>query len=73
VSLSAEAIQMADISEFAIVTYERKPGCWRAAITRKGSAGMIVGGDKVRSVVTPDDYASESDAQLAAQKLTRKL
>ena len=49
---------MADISEFSIVTYERKPGCWRAAITRKGSAGPVVGGDKVRSVVTPDDYAT---------------
>jgi hypothetical protein len=65
--------KMADISEFSIVTYERKPGCWRAAVTRKGSAGMVVGGDKVRSVVTPDDHASESDAQLAAQKLVRKL
>jgi hypothetical protein len=73
VSLSAEAIQMADISEFSIVTYERKPGFWRAAVTRKGSAGAVVGGDKVRSVVTPDDYASESDAQLAAHKLIRKL
>ena len=64
---------MADISEFSIVTYERKPGHWRAAITRKGSAGMVVGGDKVRSVVTPDDYASESEAELAAQKLIRRL
>jgi hypothetical protein len=64
---------MADISEFSIVTYERKPGCWRAAIARKGRAGTVVGGDKVRSVVTPDDCASESDAQLAAQKLIRKL
>ena len=64
---------MADISEFSIVTYERKPGCWRVAITRKDSAGPVVGGDKVRSVVTPDDYATESDAQFAAQKLIRKL
>jgi hypothetical protein len=64
---------MADISEFSIVTYERKPGCWRAAITRKSSAGTVVGGDKVRSVVTPDDYAPESDAQFAAQKFVRKL
>jgi hypothetical protein len=64
---------MADSSEFSIVIYERKPGCWRAAISRKGSTGTVVGGDKVRSVVTPDDYASESDAQLAAQKLIRKL
>jgi hypothetical protein len=64
---------MADISEFSIVTYERKPGHWRAAITRKVRSGIVVGGDKVRSFVTPDDYASESDAQLAAQKLIRKL
>jgi hypothetical protein len=64
---------MADISEFSIVIYERKPGCWRAAITRKRSPGMVLGGEKVRSIVTPDDHASESDAQLAAQKLIRML
>jgi hypothetical protein len=64
---------MADISEFSIVTYERKPGHWRAAITRKVRSGTVVQGDKVRSVVTPDDYASESDAQFAAQKLIGKL
>ena len=40
---------MADIFKFSIVTYERKPGCWRAAITPKvGSGG--VGGKKVRSI-----------------------
>jgi hypothetical protein len=64
---------MADISEFSVVTYERKPGHWRAAITRKVGSGIVVHGDKVRSVVTPDDYATESDAQFAAQKLIRKL
>ena len=64
---------MADISEFSIVTYERKPGYWRAAITRKARAGSVVQGDKVRSVVTPDDYASEPDAQFAAEKIIRKL
>jgi hypothetical protein len=63
---------MADISEFSIITYERKPGCWRAAITRKVSSGSV-GGDKVLSVVTPDDYASEADALFASQKLIRKL
>jgi hypothetical protein len=45
---------MADISEFSLVTYERRPGCWRAAVTRNGSVGKVVGGDMVRSVVTPD-------------------
>jgi hypothetical protein len=64
---------MANSSEFSIVTYERKPGHWRAAITRKARAGSFVQGDKVRSVVTPDDYASESEAELAAQKLIKKL
>ena len=64
---------MADISKFSIVTYERKPGHWRAAITRKVRAGIVVGGDQVRSIVTPDEYASESEAQVAAEKLIRKL
>ena len=64
---------MADISKFSIVTYERKPGHWRGAITRKIRAGIVVGGDKVRSIVTPDDYASESEAQVAAETLIRKL
>ena len=64
---------MAHSSEFSIVTYERKPGRWRAAITRKAHAGSSVQGDKVRSVVTPDDYASEPEAELAAQKLIKKL
>jgi hypothetical protein len=62
---------MADISEFSIVTYERKPGCWRAAVIRKRS--IKVGGDKVHSIVTPEDYPSEADAWGAAQKLIRKL
>jgi len=64
---------MAHISEYSIVTYQRKPGCWRAAITRKVRAGTAVRGDTVLSVVTPDDYASESEAELAAEKLIRKL
>ena len=64
---------MATSSEFSIVTHERKPGHWRAAITRKAHAGSSVRGDKVRSVVTPDDYASETEAELAAQTLIKKL
>ena len=63
---------MADISNFSIVTYERKPGCWRAAFTQIGSAGMVVGKD-VRSVVTPDDYPTELDAELAARKQIKNL
>jgi hypothetical protein len=64
---------MARISEFSIVTYQRKPGHWRAAITRKARAGSVVPGDEVRSVVTPDDYPSESEAEQAAHKLISRL
>jgi DNA-binding protein HU-beta len=50
--LSSGAVEWLTSPSFSIVTYERKPGCWRAAITPKvGSGG--VGGEKVRSVVTP--------------------
>jgi len=63
---------MADISDFSIITYERKPGHWRAAFTRKVGAATARG-DKLRSTVTPIDYASESEAELAAGKMIRKL
>jgi len=64
---------MADISKFSIVTYERKPGHWRAGRYPEGPRWDCRRGDKVRSIVTPDDYASESEAQVAAEKLIRKL
>ena len=64
---------MANVSEFSIVTYLRKPGHWRAAIFPNKRIGECVGGERVRSVVTPDDFASELVAQLAAEKLIRRL
>jgi hypothetical protein len=63
---------MAHVSEYSVVTYERKPGHWRAAITPNVRIGSV-GGEGVRSVVTPDDFASEAEAQLAAEQLIRKL
>ena len=64
---------MAHISEYSIVTYERQPGYWRAAFVRKAVTESVVRGDAVHSSVTPDDYASESEAELAAEKIIRKL
>ena len=63
---------MADIADFSIVTYERKPGHWRAAFTRKARA-ETARGDRLRSTVTPIDYASEKEAELAAGKMIKKL
>jgi len=63
---------MANVSEFSIVTFLRKPGHWRAAIFPKGRIGRV-GGETVLSIVTPDDFASEAQAQLAGEQLIRKL
>src|ERR1700682_227751 len=40
---------MGHISEYSIVTYERKPGHWRAAFVRKALTGSIVRADTVYS------------------------
>ena len=64
---------MAQISDYLIVTYERKPGYWRAAVSRKDRPRRVVDAAKVLSIVTPDDFASETEAQLAAEKIIRRL
>jgi hypothetical protein len=64
---------MADITEFSIVTYERRPGHWRAAITPIRKSGALISGKTISSIVTPDDSVSESDAKFAAEKIIRKL
>ena len=64
---------MADLSRFSIVTYERRPGYWRAAITPIRRSGIVIPGKTISSVVTPDDAASESAAKLAAEKIVRKM
>lgn len=70
--LCSETI-MADKSKFTIVTYQRSPGHWRAAITPFARSGLFIRGRTTTSFVTPDDYASESDAMIAAELAIRKL
>jgi hypothetical protein len=64
---------MAELSLFSIVTYERKPGHWRAAITPIRRSGTVIQGKTTSSIVTPDDFSSEADATFAAEKMIRKL
>jgi hypothetical protein len=64
---------MADISQYSIVTYERRPGHWRAAITPYAHSGFFIRGKTTTSFVTPDDSVSESEAKFAAEKIIRKL
>jgi hypothetical protein len=45
---------MADISQYSIVTYERRPGHWRAAITPIRRSDTVFQGRTITSIVTPD-------------------
>jgi hypothetical protein len=64
---------LAEISQFSIVTYERRPGHWRAAMTPYRQSGNFILGRTTSSFVTPDDFASEHDAKAAAEKIIRAL
>jgi hypothetical protein len=64
---------MAELSQYSIVTYERKPGHWRAAITPYRQSGNFIKGKTTFSFVTPDDSTSEPNAKFAAEKIIRKL
>ena len=64
---------MAELSLFSIVTYERAPGHWRAAITPIRRSGTFIQRKTISSIVTPYDFASEPDAKSAAEKIIRKL
>jgi hypothetical protein len=64
---------MAQISDYTIVTYERKPDHWREAIILKGRIGIADRGNQVRSIITPNDSATEADANFAAEQLIRGL
>jgi len=64
---------VANKSQFSIVTYQRSPGNWRAAISPYAHSGIHVKGRTMISFVTPDDYASEPDAVLAAEKIIKTL
>jgi hypothetical protein len=71
--LSKTIPMMANISEYSIITYQRTPGHWRAAVLRKVRSGILVDGATVFSIVTPDDSASELEAEHEAERLTSKL
>jgi hypothetical protein len=68
-----EAGDLAEISQFSIVTYERRPGHWRAAMTPYRQSGNFILGKTTSSFVTPDDFPSEHDAKAAAEKIIRAL
>jgi hypothetical protein len=65
--------ELAETSQFSIIAYERRPGVWRAAIMPVRRSGVSVLGKTTQSIVTPDDFDTESGAMLAAEKIVRTL
>jgi hypothetical protein len=64
---------VANKSQFSIVTCQRSPGRWLAAITPYAHSGIYIRGRTTVSFVTPDDYGSESEAMFAAEKIIKAL
>jgi hypothetical protein len=65
---------MADIALFTTVTFQRQPGLWRAAISRKDRSPISLDGAKAEgNVVTPIDCSTEDEAEKAAREVIRRL
>jgi hypothetical protein len=69
----APSFTMANQLQFSILAYQRRPGTWRAAISRKDGAAIKMDGTALKSLITPDDCASEGEALAAAQKAIRLM
>ena len=65
---------MAERALFTTLTFQRQPGMWRAAISRKDRAPILRQGEKAQgNVVTPADSLSETEAEKAATEVIRRL
>jgi hypothetical protein len=65
---------MADKALFDTVTYQRQPGLWRAAISRRDKSMISLDGAKAAgNVVTPIDCLTEIEAEKAAIEVIKRL
>ena len=64
---------MADLSHYSILTFQRRPGLWRASISPKVVAGSTIKGQTMIGFVTEDDCDSEEAAETAAKRAIKKL
>jgi hypothetical protein len=69
----ASESRMANKFQFSVLAYQRRPGSWRAAISRKDGGTIKVDGSILKSLVTPDDCVSENEAITAAEKAIRLM
>jgi hypothetical protein len=67
---------MANLANYSITIFQRKPGLWRASITRTDRRPCVASrtsGKELLSLVTPLDSGSEDAAGEAAKAVIKKL
>jgi len=64
---------MAKASDYKIVTFQRKPGRWRANVTPIVQAATRRQGSTILGFVTTEDSGSEESAAIAADKAIKAL
>ena len=71
--MTPERTTMAKASDYRIVTFQRKPGQWRANITPIVAPATIARGAAILGFVTAEDSSSEEGATIAANRAIREL
>jgi hypothetical protein len=65
---------MVEISGYKVVTFQRKPGRWRASISPLVDLRASEAGTKeILSFLTAEDCATEADAEKSARYAINKL
>jgi hypothetical protein len=64
---------MAKASDYRILTFQRKPGQWRANVTPIVQPAMATRGATLLGFVTSEDSSTEEAAVLAANRAIKAL
>jgi len=64
---------MARPSDYKIITFQRKPGHWRANVTPIVQPAASRKGTTILGFVTSEDSSSEESAALAANRAIKEL
>jgi hypothetical protein len=64
---------MAKASDYKVITFQRKPGRWRADVTPIIHPATIRRGTTILGFVTTEDSGSEESAAIAADHAIREL
>jgi hypothetical protein len=64
---------MAKASDYKIVTFQRKPGRWRANVTPINRPATTRLGTTILGFVTTEDSGSEESAAMAADQAIKQL